>query len=197
MSAKTRKRRKAPAFRTPTTTTGHGPSVETLIQQRDKDRNELDDLKTEITGLRAENKTLREQADVGSRTRADDSTAVIDRVARSLLLASKAADPRTGRNIGLIPNRSTDDPAPGEGTKTPRYHARKLVGRLVKACADFDNAAEHYWFPPKHATEEKVRCCNRKCVAKDKRIPRFVGPRGAGRIELTHCPKCNQKLVSV
>lgn len=114
-------------------------------------------------------------------------------IAESLLLADLASDPKASSPIdNQKVSGSRERPEPGSNVRAARRARRTLRINLEDAVKRFHMAAENGWRTPRRDVEQR-RCRNRKCEALDKRIPKFVGPRGS-RIELVNCPVCDQKL---
>lgn len=170
MSAKTRKRHKAPS----SDQTGASPEI--LVQLLDK-------LQRENARLEAKLKNTNPQDEL-----------LVD-ISLALLLGSEATHP--GRSTPTDGDRrsSPETPLPGAHVAAASHHYRTLRSQLFTAVDRFNRAAAHLWHPPRPPKEAKMRCRNRSCEAVDKRIPKYVGPRDSGRIELIRCPKCDSPLT--
>ena len=171
MSAKTRKRRRAPTF-TPGTETA---SVEVLIRRVDK--------------LQRQNGSLEAKLEASKPT-----DQLLTRIAAALQLAKLATDPRQSTPTDGDGRHSPNIPSPGDNVRGALRAERALRQRIGRALIDYDRAAEHMWYPPRPSKSPQMRCRNPGCSARDKRIPKYVGPRGT-KIELIRCPKCDKELA--
>jgi len=115
-------------------------------------------------------------------------------IAHSLQLAELVCNPQASLPFDRQKvSGSKTQPEPGANVRGARRATRILRKNLEDAIRRFHIAAEHDWNPPRPPKDPMRRCRNRKCEAVDKRIPKWVGPRGS-RIELVNCPKCEWKL---
>lgn len=146
----------------------------------------VENLQTENSRLEATIKATQAQRGAGD--------ALLVQIAEALQLADLAADPQKGRNMEDSTRRSSTIPMPGADTRPARNARRRLRAALNNAVQAFSNAADNHWHTPSTPRAERVRCRNTTCVAKDVRIPKFVGPQG-NNIELVRCPKCDGTLT--
>lgn len=155
-------------------------STEQLAQLLHKDRAQLERLTAENAALKVE---------LGRHP-----SRLLTRIAAALQLAELSSDPMQGFTLdGDKVSSSQTHPTPGASTEAARKAARRLHWGLTRALNDFDQAAEHAWYPPRPPGEPKVWCRNSTCSAREKRIPKYVGPKGT-RIEMAFCQVCNGKL---
>lgn len=118
-------------------------------------------------------------------------------IVESLALADLASNPVKSFPLDTQKVSGTvDRPEPGQNVRAARRARTILRTNLESAIRRFHTAAQHDWRPPRPDAPELRRCRNRKCVAVDVRIPRYVGSR-TSRIELLNCPKCDQKLGDI
>lgn len=184
MSAKTRKRRRrAPRFEAPTSPTA--PSTDVLTQQNQKLRDQNDT-------LRAHKKALETLLTVRGHPTGRPANILIA-AAQALEVAADARDPRRSRALDPTGRHTNTDSLPGEHVYLAARAEEQLIRGIRRAIDIFHQSKDHDWRPPKPPGEPKVRCRNPRCEANEKRIPKYVGPRGT-RIELTNCPKCNSQL---
>lgn len=115
-------------------------------------------------------------------------------IIESLKLADKASHPQQSLPIDNQRVSGTKDRRPpGHSTNAARRVRATLRKNLEDAVRRFHIAAEHDWFPPRPDKEPTRRCMKRECSAKDRRVPKYVGPRTA-RIEMVTCQLCGNKL---
>jgi hypothetical protein len=118
-------------------------------------------------------------------------------IIESLALADLASHPAKSNPIDNQKVSGTiTQPEPGQNVRGAIRARHILRSNLESAIRRFHVAAQNDWRPPVADQPELRRCRNRKCVAVDIRIPRYVGSRRS-RIELVNCPKCDHKLGDV
>lgn len=166
-------------------------STEQLAQLLHKDRAQLERLTAENAGLWAALKRSG-RVDPDRRPLIDEWDLLLD-VVEALMLATKVSDAAAGSpELADRVAGSREQPIPGQGTAPARRAARRLRWGLRQALKDFDESVRFDFHPPKSG-EPKVWCRNSTCEAKEKRIPKYVGPKGT-RIEMAFCQVCNGKL---
>lgn len=156
------------------TTSPYSPSPEALRQQLQKANDKTGRLEAENASLKAE---LGRNPD-----------RLLNELAAALLLAEEISDPQQAHTYdptGI--KRSTEPPIPGSSTAAQRRAANHLRTQLHRAVNEFESARQRNW--QKRERIPKVRCVNRDCNQKNRRVPAWDH---RGPIEF--CAGCGQKL---
>lgn len=170
-----------------------GPSVETVLRDNEKLKDELTRVKAErnVWAARA-GADIRRGRPVNYPGDSRDHRRLV-KVARALMLAAKAADPVTAVNLSDGPGRisqSDTTPDPGAATKAPRHHAARLRSQVDDAVETWETAVDHHFQPPKRTKVPKVACEKADCPSRGLRVPAWRQIKGGRTVYHERCTSC-------
>lgn len=144
--------------------------------------------KQRIDRLQRENAELLAKVDLDK-----DYDPLLVQAAEAIRLLNLATDPKQSTPLDQVRvSGSKSRPMPGQNVRGAKNAERVFRAQLESALKRLHVVSENGWRNPREP-EPQRRCRNRDCVALDKRVPKYVGPRSS-RIEMVWCQVCNNKL---